>query len=515
VRDLANAGAGGAGDINKMVSTTLAGDIPVLIGTDGNYGTVNGNTASASDSYMFLGIRRLSAAINASMRKADTSITGQSGFVPWIMAYAGNEYDAGQLVLRVPRIDSTSVEAVLPTYVSTDWRIYGNSALRSSGGSVGALSKAFPSRLLISYTNYAELFDAPTVDQDKDSVSAVDINTADGQEITAVIPFFGSSAFGAAMQSGVVVVFKSNSIYLVDLAEKAKGNNAVQKIESAGLGCTAPGSVVASKDGILFANESGMYRLKRDLTVEYIGRRMERVWRSETNLDQVALMAGHMRQATSQYKLSVPALGESSPGQAYVYDYTREYNMRKTSQTAFLGGVGSWTTYTNHPAIGWCNLLASAYMATTKGQVYTPRVTGGLSDWRDDAAPIVGNVVFGAMDFGDSSIRKILAATIVHYRARTGVSEDMTVSMAADLEEQFDALDDSSVKADTSTGNGMGDTAGRKMRSIRYTVNRRRLLYAQLQIENSQIDTPMEIAEVAYRVTGLSELGITEGPTTK
>ena len=141
-----------------------------------------------------------------------------------------------------------------------------------------ALSASFPSRILISYPNYPEIFDNPAAAQDNQSVSAVDINTADGQEITAIVPFFGSSAFGAAMQSGVVVVFKSNSIYLVDLSEKAKGNNAVQKIESAGLGCTAPGSVCPTKDGIIFANESGMYRLKRDLTVEYVGRRMERIW---------------------------------------------------------------------------------------------------------------------------------------------------------------------------------------------------------------------------------------------
>jgi len=515
VNDTGNLGTSGVNDVDRMVGATLAGDVPVLIGTDGNYGTVNGNTASASDSYMFLGMRRLSAAINAAMRKTDVSMVPT--FVPWIMAYAGNEYDAGQLVLRVPRLDSTSVEVELPTYSATDWRIYGNAVLRTSGSSVGALSKTFPSRLLVSYANYPELFDAPTVDQDKDSVSAIDINTADGQEITAVIPFFGSSAFGAAMQSGVVVVFKTNSIYLVDLSEKAKGNNAVQKIESAGLGCTAPGSVVATKDGIMFANESGVYRLKRDLTVEYVGRRMERTWRGEVNTNQLALMAGHMHQATSRYKLSVPYTGEDSPTGALVYDYTREYRARISSNQAFMGaqGMGSWTQYTNHPAIGWCNLLSASFMATTKGQVFTPRITGELSDYRDDAAPILGTVVFGATDFGDSSIRKLLSAVIVHYRARTGVTETMQTSLAADLEDDFASLDESSVKADTGVSSGMGDTAGRKVRSIRYSVSRRRLLYAQLQIQNGEKDTPMEIAEVAWRVAGLSEFGITQGPATR
>lgn len=510
VNDTSNWGTSGASDVDRMVGATLAGYVPVLVGLDGNYGTVNGNVDDvANDSFLFLGMRRLSTAINSVVRR--------SGVEPWVTAFAGNEYDAGQLILRVPRIDSTSIEMVLPTYTASEWRIYGNSVLRSSGESVGAVAASFPSRILISYPNYPEIFDNPAAPQDNQSVSAVDINTADGQEVTGVIPFFGSSAFGAAMQSGVVVVFKSNSIYLVDVAEKAKGNNPVQKIESAGLGCTAPGSICATKDGIMFANESGIYRLKRDLTVEYLGRRLERTWREEIDTEQLDVMAGHMYQATSRYKLSVPYIGDSAPSSCLVYDYTREYKMRIASpgQSSYTSNAGSWTKYTNHPAIGFCNLLGYSFMATTRGQVFTPRVTGEVSDYRDDAAAITARVTFGATDFGDSSVRKLLAAVIVHYRARSGVTENMTVSLAADLEDSFTALDESSVKADTAVGSGMGDTNGRKMRSIRYSVARRRLLYAQLQIENAEKDTPMEVSEIAYRITGLSEYGITQGPSTK
>ena len=213
-------------------------------------------------------------------------------------------------------------------------------------------------------------FDNPTAQIDSDSVSAVDVNPADGQEVTAVIPFFGESAFRGRPKSGVVVVFKTNSVYLVDIAAKRAGQNAIQKLESRGL-CTAPGSVTVSRDGIMFANESGIYKLTRSLQIDYIGRRLERAWRGEVDRTLLSLCAGHHYTNGSRYKLSAPMLAENdtAPSQAFVYDHTREYR-------ADGYGQGSWTEYTNHSALMWANLNEDAFFAAPTGQVFILRRTG-------------------------------------------------------------------------------------------------------------------------------------------
>ena len=101
VTDTSNFGASGAGDINRVAVASSTGTVPVWIGADGNWGMYNGN-AFAGQSILFLATRRLASAINAVMRKADTSLALQDTFVPWITAAAGNEYASGQLVLEQP-----------------------------------------------------------------------------------------------------------------------------------------------------------------------------------------------------------------------------------------------------------------------------------------------------------------------------------------------------------------------------------------------------------------------------
>jgi hypothetical protein len=508
VNDNSNWGASTGGDANRVAVSSVAGNVPVWLGADGNWGMYNGN-AFAGQSILFLAVRRLASAINASMRATDVTLSGQSAFVPWVTASAGNEFASGQLVLEQPFTPSASLELELPTFSSSQLQVYGNGVLRTSGASVGARELAYPSRILISYPNYPELFDNPTAEIDSDSVSAVDVNPADGQEITAIIPFFGESAFGAAQKSGVVVVFKTNSVYLVDIAAKRAGQNAIQRLESRGLGCTAPGSVTVSRDGIMFANESGIYKLTRSLQIDYIGRRMERIWRGEVDRTLLALCAGHHYTAGSRYKLSVPlvASADTSPSQALVYDHTREYR-------ADGYGQGSWTEYSNHPALFWCNLNEDAYFSTQTGQVFVLRRANDVTDYRDDAAAIAAVATLRATDFGDNSIRKVVGDVLVHYRVTPGVDSEAVVASAADLEGDFNPLDESSVKASNASGTGMSDQPNRKVRSIRYSLSRRRLLWVQLQISNSQIDQPLEVAQIGYRVAGMQSEGIIQAKST-
>lgn len=495
-----------AADVDRCAVATTAGNIPVWLGTDGNYGMYNGNTAGTT-SYLFTATRRLANAINASMRKTNVALTGQSSFSPWVVASAGNEFASGQLVLEQPFVAETNLELKLPAF--TNFTVYGNGVSREASAEVGSITNLFPSRILISYPNYAELFDNPTAINDTESASAVDVNSADGQEVVTCIPFFGDSAFGAAQKSGIVVVFKTNSIYLVDLAAKAAGQNPVQRIESQGQGCTAPGSVTVTRDGIMFANDSGIYKLTRSLTVDYIGRRMERIWRKEVDRTLLALAAGHHFNAGSQYKLSAPMLANDdvAPSQAFVYDHTREYR-------ADGYGQGSWTEYTNHAALGWCNLRADAFWGSTNGRVYKLRRTNTISDYRDDASAVEGEATLRAMDFGDPSIRKAVSDVIIYHRTNTATTENITVSSAADLEDSFNELDPTSVKANASGVNGLSTLAFRKVVGVRYSLLKRKSFYIQLRISSTGIDQPSEIAAIAYRVSGLTSAGATDAKDT-
>ncbi len=140
-------------------------------------------------------------------------------------------------------------------------------------------------------------------------------------------------------------MFKTNSIYIVNPATRQS-----QQLETNGLGCTAPYSIAATREGLMFANEAGLYRLTRSLTVEPIGSYIDRLWREGVNLSALNLMQGHAYGVGRKYKVSVPRPNETVVSDAFIYDYTRE-----DSKNTY----GSWTRYTNHPATGWCNLLDS------------------------------------------------------------------------------------------------------------------------------------------------------------
>jgi hypothetical protein len=493
-----------ADDVNRFLPATLSGDIPVWIGEDGNLGMFNGNIDDTVFPYEGVTVRRLAMAINASMRKVDTTIADFEGFVPWMIAEAGASFQFGQLVVSQPKAVDTFLEVQLPTF--SGMNIFVNQVKRTTGAQASAQVKLLPSRIIVSYPNYPEIFDAPLATVDSQSVSAIDVNPADGQEITGIIPFFGESAFGAALQDGVVVVFKTNSIYLVNLAAKAAGQNAVQKIESQGLGCTAPYTIAPSRNGIMFANESGIYMLGRDMQITYKGRYLERYWRNSVDRSRLPEMTGHYYSNGNQYKLSCPEKTDSQNDKVLVYDTVREY-------TADGFREGSWTTYDNHPAIGWANLETDAFFASTKGEVYLLRRTGLVSDFRDDSEAISMVATLRAMDFGDAAIRKAIAHIMVQYRtiADAGGIGFLT---AADLTEAFEAADQVEISLPQDNEDGLSDDAAVKVATIRYSIDRRKLSYVQVQVTDSNIDEPVEVAAITYRVGGMNEKGTTQAAST-
>lgn len=489
---------------------TVTRNIPVLLGVDGNLGMVNGNLSSTFD--LFGLTRRLSLALNSSMRSVDPTVSGMETFVPWLMSRSGNDSGkSGRIIVRRPRAGSEIPELVLPssfTGSGQSFQMFVNDIRRSPSDQVSAVTKVFPSRLLVSYPNYPEIMDNPTSILDTESDSAIDVNSADGQEITGVIPFFGEAAYGAAQQSAVLVVFKSNSIYLVDLNQKAAGQNAVQRIETENLGCTAPYSITSTKGGIMFANESGIYCLRQDQTIQYIGKFMERNWLERVNFPLLGIVQGHHYSQGRMYKLSVPVDGSETNNEVYVYNHTEEI-----SATPYGSGqAGGWSRYDNHPATGWANLDTDAFYSSTQGRVLSLRDTDTVSDYRDSSDPIHMILDTRAMDGGDAGIRKILDAVIVYYRV-IQTDEGTSVDFAVDTEQEYTPTTRFVIKK-ASQVTGTADIVTRDVIAILHSVGRRRGTSFQIRIQNATLDENLEVAGIELRLGGLSDKGILMAATT-
>lgn len=488
-----------ASDIDSAMFATVRSDIPVVLGQDYNYQQISGNKDPAS-TYEFIVFKRLGDAINASMRQTTTA-----SFNPWIIAGSGNDFDSAQLVLKQPKVVSTVLEMKLPAFPAT-MSFFVNSIRRVASAEVSAITKLFPSRLIVSYPNFPEIFDAPTVVHDIDSASAIDVNPADGQEITAVIPFFGDSAFGAALKGNVVVVFKTNSIYLVDLAAKASGINPVQKIESQGKGCTAPYSVASSRDAIVFVNDSGIYRLNSGLKIDYHGRKYEKKFKTQVDKPYLDLATATHNGIANLYKLSYVTPGNRAPSDVAVYNHTREYEVMPGGEPN-----GAWSTYRNHPSIGWANLNSDSFFASTSGRVFINRSTNTLSDFRDDSSAIAFSVSTRANDFGDGGIRKIVRSIISHFIGTNSTGTTLTV--ARDLVDNFDPTDAFRIHEGEDT-TSLSDTGEKKVNTIRSTINSSKAVYFQLKYTNETYDEDTQLVGVDWRVAGLSSKGITEAGET-
>lgn len=484
-------------------------DVPVLIGTDGNLGMVNGETFATFDV-----MRRLSSAIQAVMRLTDISLTGQESFVPWLTARGGNDTGkAGRVIVRQPRVDSVTPAVVLPsTFTGPDgtYQVFVGDISRVPGAEVSAVVRVYPSRLLFSYENFPEIFDNPTAQLDTQSDSAIDVNSADGQEITGVIPFFGEAAFTAAQQTSVLVVFKTNSIYLVDITQKRLGNLAVQRLQTEGLGCTAPYSISVTKHGIVFANDSGIYCLRPSQSIDYLGRFMERNWLGTVNLDQLALCQGHHYGPGRLYKLSVPLGTDTKNSAVFAYNHTAEDMQILSSNSVSLG---AWSRYDSHPATGWANLAPDAFYCTSTGRVMSLRRTGELTDFRDDNTAISFSVTTRGLDLGNAGIRKVVDRMVAKYRSG-GRSTHTSLSFSVDLSQQFESTSPIVIPV-PGAPTDLDDVPAQDIYPIASNVFRRRGVYFSVLVANDGIDEGVELAGLDIRTAGLSTKGILQAEQTE
>lgn len=478
--------------VNRWAKATVGTDVPVFLGTDGNFATVGGNTSFTD--YRRLALYRLALAINAAQRQS-TQTTGA-----WLSAEAGDSLATDRLIVRVPAVTQAPDANVTFSGVPTAAQWYANGVAAST--SAEFVQQVFGSRLIKSYANSPEVMDSVDTDRDGSSASAVDINANDGQTLTAVLPFFGESAFGAAQQSSVLVVFKQRSAYLVDFVEKAAGRNPVQRVDTQGRGCEAPYSAVTTKDGVIFADAGGVYMLDRQLGVRFIGQRWGRFWRDEVDISRITEFTGHNNTRLGRYYLKVWL--KDGTQRDLVYNYAREYLAED--------GIGSWTKYDELPMGMSVNSPSGvSLLGMDTGRVEVFRNEGTSSDLQTaDGSAIVMDLLPRGTDFGDGAIRKVLGHVDLRFRVPLTNITALTVSTARDWQTAFTASAPVSIRTPQNSVSGVGDDVAWRMDQLAFSVRDRRGIAFQVRIQHSTAREDVQLASIFYRIAGLSDAGTTQ-----
>jgi hypothetical protein len=420
------------------------------------------------------------------MRQTDTTISGQESFIPWVNVGYGGEIGSGILTLRAPRVN-VNFSVTLPGDVTdkATW-LANNQVPTSQTAEITAQTREFTSRVISSYSVFNEIFDSP-FGLASDSPLVYDISPADGQQITGILPFFAMSTFTDATAEDMIIVFKQDSIHVLNLADGTQ-----RRLETHGVGCAAPFSIAYSRNGIIFAHSSGIYRLNRDLTISYVGKYMERRWNKNVGVNDITLATGRNSALSRRYELSVPAGdNQTQNNQVFVYDYSRETDQRVE--------FGAWTRYDNFPVTGWANLPNDSFFGTYDGQVYRLRNANDASDYRDDTAAINQEITYAASDFGLPGIIKVVKNAALHFRPNLTPLQGVEVSAANNLDNVFRRLDNFTFSQDTNDA-GLDGEVSKKILTIRYELPRRRLEYLQLKITNDTIDETMVLAGMTFNV---------------
>ena len=484
-----DARAGTANDCDRYTVATVTTDIPVLVETDGNLNLKNANATDRS--FGPQAMLRLANAINSTMRMTDKTVTAMATFKPWMIANSGQEYGKGRLVIRQPVSTSTTLELALDSAHNTSYKVFVNNIEREASEQISASTDLFSSRIIVSYENYPEIFDNPL----GDTGTLLDINRADGQEITGIIPFFAESAFGQGQKGGIVVVFKSKSIYIVDINQSTLTGDSVQKIDSQGLGCIFPYSIAPTRNGVMFANRSGIYKLNYDLTISYAGKNTEDYWLKTVNRDQTTTVMGHHYALERRYELSVPVDSAETNSAMLVYDHTREGQGQPN---------GAWTRYTNFASTGWTNLANDAFFSTTGGRVFSIRRLGDTTDFRDDSSAVAEmEILTKPFAMGTSGVRHKLRSIISHFEIN-GNMTGTELKTAVNLSNNFTSAGTFSI-TDTDSSSQFLD---RQVVSLRASVAVQKFIYVQLKYLNSTKDEDVVLSGIDFTAAALSSKGI-------
>ena len=339
--------------------------------------------------------------------------------------------------------------------------------------------KVFPSRVVLSAENYPEVFDNPYVDNTTDeaiaigSSSAIDVNADDGQEITGIQSFLSESIFSAANLDSILLVFKTTSVYALDINTKK-----VSKIETSGVGCNIPNSIQSTSVGITFANDDGIYVITRNLDMQYLGRPMQGVWSDQVDTSVVGKISSFNNTKEREFYLSVPTVdGEH---------YTLSYDYALMGATAQIRPEG-WTIFDGFIPSVWTKTSKNYYYGGYDGIVFEDRDSGEATDYRDDESGISAVLEYAPTSFGDSGTRASLSKVISHFDYLTDVS-NMRVSVSVDTSSEFKHCGTINM-----TDNN------KRTRSIKVRPVESRGLYFQVRYEHDTIDQSFKLTGIDYK----------------
>ena len=425
-----------------------------------------------------------------------------------VYARAGFDFERGYLEI----FGDALVELEIPTGITaTTW--FGNGVrldLSTAAQTVEASRTSFSSRTVLSLPGYPEIFQDVETTTNVQTSTMLDVNPDDGEELTCAIPFFATAAFGAAQQSNVLVIFKAHSVYVVDpVAMYAGQSDFFKKLATRGLGCEAPGSVTDSKDGVFFANRSGIYMLDKTFEVQFTGHKLETLWKDvavdSTSLSRYAA-SNYVKER--KYRLSVPGVGAIRyTDQVFSFKYGEDVE----------GFIGAWTRYDNIYASCYANRNNRTFFSTDLGYVAELLDTNTYEDYHDAGSPIEMEIVFRAMDFGLPNIRKVLKF-ITMYFSSTFDTEigDVDLYLARDLSKDYVFLDTCIVKGTDATAlNNIGDPIRDKVSRIAFSPDRAHLTWGQVKLVVSRLKSDFKVNKVIYRVAALRTRGESQSAQTK
>lgn len=486
-------------------------DVPVPLFSDALFGVGVDTTASLSTKSSTL--YRIATVMSAAQQGINRTFVGWQTWSPIMTVVAGNDLaNTESILFSSPYY--TNTKPIVQLNGKLSWGGLTTAYCRGQALAADSLSdfraplleQKYISRMHFSFPDFPENFAVGNY---------VDVNAADGQAITGIIPFFSqgtSVGAGAAGQESSIVVFKTNSIYLVKVSPN--GVTATVKLETQGLGCTAPYSIAPTNDGIMFANETGIYRLGQSNRIEPIGRNIERLWKgtyaSQTS-GGLQNMFGHHFGKERIYRLSLPLIGTEVATDSLSYNHTNEGQ----------GSLGAWSRHTQMPYLQWCNLLSQEYVSSTRARVYRRRDFSSIHDYVDaEAFSIPASVDSRMTDFGDPATRKRVLHLTCTFRTpiERGTAHNLpivgtTVALAVNQSCSFENAQEY-VSQGNALSSGLAEDACVKSDTIRYSLANTKSSHFQVRLLNETLYSPFELVSLSYRVAGLTTKGETEAVDT-
>jgi hypothetical protein len=463
--------------------------VPILLGfREGNVGWYGQECQSYPqydmDDYLVVGstwrieaMRKLSHAINRTqqMKNLHTYLgSNQFSDHPALQASGGNDYEG---VLIEGLVDD-NFNIGLPENSALEWSKDGLDLVTADLSVVSCSCLSFPSRVMLSVPNRRDVFYGYGKDIDSYKKFTVDVNPSDGQEITGIIPFFGESVFNDSSKESAIVVFKEKGIYLLNPKD-----GSVSQIDSGNQGCTAPNTIVVTKNGIMFANESGIFRLNKDKSVDKVSHPVEEFFPNQLNKLAIGRACAVNNTADSRYMLAFRSRESDFKNDIIlVYNYENEVDRRFKA--------GAWTRYSG---------IYPSYMLSSKGSLYigawgansllAQRRAFNDGDYSDLTAAIATSMTTAPLSFGVQGRMKFLYHLITHILAGDITSSNITVSSSVDYEQDFTAMDTVSI-----------NKPNKSIQSLKFMIPSRRGEVVQIQITESNVNARFVLSGLSFSV---------------